>query len=389
MNETVLRTALIGAAGKVAAPCHLNALRMAERVQLVALCDTDRQTLDERAREHGVDKTFDDFRSLLDDPEIDALDVVVPPHLHAEITIAGLQAGKHVYVEKPMARDLGEARAMIDAAERASVQLMVGESYFFHSPHRLARKLVDDGTIGSVLQIRVTLGPWLFNEAESRRLGGMGHDPAWRVDPALSGGGSFPWMMDHGPHLFATARLFGGSNIKRVSALPRTHGFGRESHLGGITGVSWVYENDDVDGHWTYADTAAEAVRWVGFRTEVVGTEGTLLVFGEGGGPAPGFPPAAPVTLFRDGKETDYAIDEGPDRSWISNNSYYDRAHTNTLEHFAGAILDGSDLLYDGRDGMRDLSATLATIKSAIEEVPVSVADVDDRWRAYTRSADA
>ena len=86
----------------------------------------------------------------------------------------------------------------------------------------------------------------MFNEAENERLGGRGHHIAWRYDPTLSGGGDFPWMMDHGPHFFATARLFNGmSAIERVNALPRPPGEGREEHLPGATagrggaGVSW------------------------------------------------------------------------------------------------------------------------------------------------------
>ena len=115
---------------------------------------------------------------------------------------------------------------MIAAAESAGVQLMVGESYVFHGPHRLARRLIDRGEIGTVVQIRQTKGPWVFTEAEQRRLGGRGHDVPWRFDPEKSGGGDFPWMMDHAPHFFATARLFAKRRIRTVSALARDHGYG-------------------------------------------------------------------------------------------------------------------------------------------------------------------
>jgi predicted dehydrogenase len=111
--------------------------------------------------------------------------------------------------------------------------------------------------------------------------------------------------MDHGPHFFATARLFNGMTpIERVNALPRAHGEGRESHLRGVTSVTWMYEGGEADGLWMQADTEPEAGRYVGFHTEVVGTKGSILVFGEGGGSAPGFPQVAPVTLYANGTET-------------------------------------------------------------------------------------
>jgi predicted dehydrogenase len=182
--------------------------------------------------------------------------------------------------------------------------------------------------------------------------------------------GDFPWMMDHGPHFFATARLFNGMTpIERVNALPRAHGEGRESHLRGVTSVTWMYEGGEADGLWMQADTEPEAGRYVGFHTEVVGTKGSILVFGEGGGSAPGFPQVAPVTLYANGTETYFDPEGGEDRSCASNNSYYDRAHGNALRNFACTVLDGMPARYTPEDGIADLTATLA--------------DVPEDWTAY------
>jgi predicted dehydrogenase len=176
--------------------------------------------------------------------------------------------------------------------------------------------------------------------------------------------------MDHGPHFFATARLFNGMTpIERVNALPRAHGEGRESHLRGVTSVTWMYEGGEADGLWMQADTEPEAGRYVGFHTEVVGTKGSILVFGEGGGSAPGFPQVAPVTLYANGAETYFDPEGGEDRSCASNNSYYDRAHGNALRNFACTVLDGMPARYTPEDGIADLTATLA--------------DVPEDWTAY------
>lgn len=384
MPSDRLNIALVGAAGLVAAPAHLNAILTIERMNLAAVCDLDADAVQLLADERGVDKAYSSYEELLADPDIDAVDLATPPFVHAEMAIAAARAGKHVYVEKPMARSLGEARSMVRAAADAGVQLMVGESYAFHGPHLIARNLIEGDAIGEVLQVRQFKAPWVFNEAENERLGGQGHHITWRYDPALSGGGDFPWMMDHGPHFFATARLFNGmTGIERVNALPRPHGEGREAHLRGVTVVTWMYEGGGADGLWMQADNEPGGARYVGFRTEIVGTRGSILVFGEGGGSAPGFPQVPPITLYANGTETHFDPQEGDDRSWTSNNSYYDRAHGNALRNFACTVLDGMPPRYTPEDGLADLTATLATIKSAIDGTPIALADVPEDWTAY------
>ncbi|MCH2126922.1 MAG: Gfo/Idh/MocA family oxidoreductase [Pirellulaceae bacterium] len=378
-----LSIALVGAAGKVAAPCHLNALDAADNLQLTALCDTNEAAIKKLGSRLGIPKVYSQFEQVLEDPSIDAVDIIVPPFLHAPLAIAAAKAGKHVYVEKPMAHSLGEANEMVATAKKANVQLMVGESYYFHGPHQLAHQLIQAGEIGEIVQVRETKAPWVFTDAENRRLNGQGHNVPWRFDPQLSGGGDFPWTFDHGPHLFATARLFGTQNIDRVMALPRQRGYAPEEHRRGIASISWLYEGGDIDGSWLHAEHAPNATPWIGFRTEILGTSGSIRAFGEGGGAAPGYDQVAPVTLFKQGKARDFDLNEGPDRSWYSNNSYYDQAHTTSLSHFAHSILHQTRLRYDGHDGAQDLAATLATIKSAIEGRWVALTDIPEHWTAY------
>ena len=122
-----LKVALVGALGKVAAPCHLNVLRSLPSLELTALCDTDEAGLRQLAQQHEVDQIYTRYDELLADPGIDVVDLVIPPFLHAEMAIAAAQAGKHVYVEKPMALSRGQAQEMVQAAVASSVRLMVGE----------------------------------------------------------------------------------------------------------------------------------------------------------------------------------------------------------------------------------------------------------------------
>ena len=377
-----LKVALVGALGKVAAPCHLNVLRSLPTLVLSAVCDVDEIGLRQLAQEYEVGTIYTRYDEVLADPEIDVVDLVVPPFLHAEMAIAAAQAGKHIYVEKPMAQSRGQALDMIREAAAGAVRLMVGESYYFHAPHRLARNLIRQDEIGEVRQIRQYKQAWLFNQSEHQRLNGCGHDVAWRFDPQLSGGGEFPWIMDHGPHLFATARLFAGSGVQIITALPRDHGVGREHHLRGITAISWTHADGIADGVWSHCETVPEAGPWIGFRTEIQGTKGTLRVFGEGGGAAPGFPQVAPVTLYRQGEIRDFQLTAGSDRSWVSNNSYYDEAHRDTWSHFADAVINDRPLEYDGSSGLEDLTSTLATIQSAVRGCATKVSSITDDWKA-------
>ncbi|MCH8031375.1 MAG: Gfo/Idh/MocA family oxidoreductase, partial [Bacteroidetes bacterium] len=87
MSDT-LRVALIGAAGKVAAPCHLHAWRMVDRGDLVAVCDIDQNAVDGIGDSWGIEKRFTNYEALLEDPGIDAVHIVTPPSLHARMTIA-------------------------------------------------------------------------------------------------------------------------------------------------------------------------------------------------------------------------------------------------------------------------------------------------------------
>jgi predicted dehydrogenase len=389
MGLPKLRVALVGAAGKVAAPCHLNAWRSVRNHDLAAVCDVDRVAVNAIGDQWGIERRFTDYAELLSDPDIDAVDIVTPPFLHAEMTVAAARAGKHVYVEKPMAQSIAEGQRMVSEAAAADVTLMVGESYVFQNSLVRARKLIDNGEIGPVRHVRQTKGPWVMRDEETRRLGGKGHFIPWRIDPRLSGGGPYPWLMDHGAHFFATARyLAGDESIDTVSTLA-VDAAGQYREAGGealqdaVVSVAWRYGDPNIDGAWTRVSTPFAANELVGFRTEVYGEAGMIRVFGEGGGGSAGpvQPPAVELITARG--RTAIELDEAADRVWQSNVNYYDQSHANALQHFVDSSLDRSVPRYDGREGLKDLTATLAALKSAIDGRPIALADVADEWTAY------
>jgi len=391
MSSDRINVALIGATGKVAAPAHLNGLANAPNANLYAVCDLDADRVGELAEQTGA-KAFTSLDELLADPNVDAIDLVTPPFVHAEQTIAAARAGKHVYCEKPMAHSIAEENAMVSAHIEAGTTLMVGESYVFHHPNVAARAVIDQGDIGDVLHIRETKGPWVMRPDEAQRLSGMSHEAnaPWRVDPKLSGGGKFPWIMDHAPHFFATARYFvGGAEVSSVTAHSQI-GFTASERVSGtgaptgqaITSVAWSFENG-IDSAWSQIESDGGAVDQVGFVTTVNGTKGTLVVYGEGGGAGTGMAQPPAVVMHRDGKTR--VIDEGNsgDRVWQSNNSYYDASHQAAIEHWVDSVAAGVPVRYSGVDGRAELAATLATIMSAEERRSIVPADVPADWTAY------
>lgn len=125
-------------------------------------------------------KAYNDYRDLLADPDVDLVDVCLPTDQHETVTIDALKAGKHVLVEKPIAIALDAADRMLDAADKAGRQLMVGQVLPFFTEFRWARDAVASGEYGKLLAAsfrRVITPPtWSKEMKDFRKLGGWGID---------------------------------------------------------------------------------------------------------------------------------------------------------------------------------------------------------------------
>lgn len=106
------------------------------------------------AKSLGIPKSYGSYEDLLADPDIEAVYIPLPNHLHAEWTMAAAAAGKHVLCEKPLAPSSADARRMIDACEQAGVKLMEAFMYRLHPLWKEVRRLVDAGSIGELLAIQ-------------------------------------------------------------------------------------------------------------------------------------------------------------------------------------------------------------------------------------------
>ena len=161
------------------------ALYQAAGSSLVAVMRRDRAKAEDFARRHGAKRAYDNADALLADPDVDAVYIATPPHLHCAQTLAAARAGKHVLVEKPMALNAAECDAMIAACRDAGVYLHVAYYRRFWPKFVEAKRLIHEGAIGRVLGARLQMCAMTSGAA------------GWRTDPALSGGGHF---VDVGSH---------------------------------------------------------------------------------------------------------------------------------------------------------------------------------------------
>ena len=120
------------------------------RVGKVVLCDVDEVRLAERTAELAIDGTTTDWHTLIDRDDLHVISVASPDHLHAEMAVAALDAGKHVLCEKPMTGTLSEARAVIRAVEQSGKKLMVNNILRLFARFQYVKQIVDAGELGHI-----------------------------------------------------------------------------------------------------------------------------------------------------------------------------------------------------------------------------------------------
>ncbi len=147
-----LRLGLLGAA-RISPKAVCAPAKVVAGVTLQGVAARDRQRASLFAEEHGVEEVFDSYESLIESDRIDLVYNPLPINRHAEWTIRALEAGKHVLCEKPFAMNAGEAKAMLDAAERSGKRVIEAFHYRYHPAFQQCLQWILDGVIGEVRQI--------------------------------------------------------------------------------------------------------------------------------------------------------------------------------------------------------------------------------------------
>ncbi|MBQ18992.1 MAG: hypothetical protein CMJ65_17940 [Planctomycetaceae bacterium] len=132
---------------------HCEALAAIPHVELAAVCTRTPSRLEEVATRFGVEARYTDYRQLLANPQIDAVSIVTMWDQHVEPTLAALAAGKHVFLEKPMASSVADCQAIVDAARAGESAFMVGHICRFNPRYAAAKQEIADGGIGRILSM--------------------------------------------------------------------------------------------------------------------------------------------------------------------------------------------------------------------------------------------
>lgn len=203
---TPLKVGILGAGGITNS--HLPAyLEHPDRVQLTAVCDIDEPRAQALAKKAGIETVYTDLDQMLREGDIDAVDNCTFHPQHAPLTIAVAKAGKHVIVEKPMARSVQECRDMITAADKAGVTLMVAQDLRYTPEAVAVKRFIDEGKLGELLSVRTHL-----LTPRALRIGRRNLD---RYADAKQGGGI---LMSVQVHHIDLLRYYAG-NVKRLTAV--------------------------------------------------------------------------------------------------------------------------------------------------------------------------
>ena len=197
------------------------------RIRFVAVCTAHEETARKAAEQGGFERWTTDYRRLIDDPEVQVVHVCTPNDSHRELCVAALQAGKHVYCDKPLARDVAEAEAIVAAADRAgqgTKHQMAFQNRFLPATLR-AKQLMEEGFVGRLFGYRAAYLHAGYIEAD--------RPMSWRLDAAAAGGGA---LFDLGSHIIDLMRHLAGE-IVRVSARCKTFTTERPKRGGGMARV--------------------------------------------------------------------------------------------------------------------------------------------------------
>ncbi len=341
MSDRTVRVGLVGC-GNIGARAHLPTCTQIPEAEVVAVCDI----VEERARaaaERSGATAYTDYCQLLEHQDVDVAIIALPNDLHAEASIAAAETGKHVLCEKPMALTLEEADAMIEAAKKTGVKMMVGQTRHFDHRYVSIKEQLDAGMVGRLVFIRHSARQFLPFPPD-----------AWQWDPQR-GGGVFLNISIHATDLL---RWFFGEDAVEVFAVAKSvreaaraagsydHAFITCQFEGGGVGFvepSWVYPGDF--GGTLYA------------QLDVVGTAGKVQYADKDTNPMLIYTTEKGHELpryFEFMSTTEYAFDE-------------------EIRHFARCILDDQEPAVSLQHARAALEMTLAAQRSAETGQPVQL----------------
>jgi myo-inositol 2-dehydrogenase / D-chiro-inositol 1-dehydrogenase len=349
-SKDAVRLGIIGC-GRGTVVHHLPALARVPEIKVVAIADLDAARLKKTADRFDIPQRFEDYRTMISEASIEAAAIVTPTASHLEIGTAVLRAGKHLFMEKPLALTLEECDRLIAEAGRASCKALVGMNNRWHRLILQARNLIRSGTLGEPNGIHSTYTH--RHPVESA--------PAWHKDRNIGGGVLF----NDGVHHFDLWRFLLDTEVKEIF----THS------------KSSQYLDDDTCAVSASLDNGMVAGALFSFSTN---PDSELEVFGEAG--------KLWISLYRfDGlrfsASTSYPGSIKTRLNMMANTlgaipraltafrsgGYFDATYEMLWRHFAECIRKNRSPMCTLEDGRRALEITLAALRSGQTHAPVSI----------------
>jgi myo-inositol 2-dehydrogenase/D-chiro-inositol 1-dehydrogenase len=350
VSNTPVRLGIIGC-GNVTENRHLPAIESVHDLQVVALADIDHERLNRVADRFGVENRYVDYGALLADPDVTAVAVCAPMQWHGEMAIAALDAGKHVFVEKPLAPSLDEAETLVARAAESPCKVMVGYNLRWHRLVRQAREMIQQGKLG-----RIELAVATFTSGTRYKRDIL----EWKKRRALGGG----VLMEFATHYFDLWRFLLDTEVEEVFATTRSD------------------EWDDVSG--TLTARLTDGVLATAYFSEWTSERNEVHIYGQAG--------SLHLSLYRfDGLEfVPLFTAPGQIRGRLSRGAQslrhlpmatahfrrggdYYASFIGQWRHFAGSIREDVPMECTLHDGRRALQVALAAAQSASTGEPVRV----------------
>ncbi|UNK20321.1 Gfo/Idh/MocA family oxidoreductase [Paenibacillus sp. N3/727] len=327
-----LKWGILGCAS-IAKRAVIPGLQQSKFNEVSAIASRDIDKSKSTAEEFNISKAYGSYEALLEDPDIDAVYIPLPNHLHKEWSIRAAEAGKHILCEKPLALTASEAAEMAEAAAKAGVILSEAFMYRYHPRYDMIKDLLNSGSIG---QIRAIHSSFTFNNAADAQ------NVRYRKD---WGGGS---IYDVGCYPIHAARLLLDQEPEAVTVQ-----------------AFFSSEHDDVDmmasGLIEFGNAVSltfDCGMWAAFRNplEVLGTEGSIEV------------PHA------------YTIPSGGDHFYLNKNGERQQitvtkanAYSEQGDHLADVILNNVPLRFGTEDAISNMKVIDACLLSARERIRVTL----------------
>ncbi len=353
----------VGVIGCGAGTFHLEGYLEEPRSTVVALAGLDTDRCKQLAKRFEIPHIYGDYKDLLAQEDIQAVSVVVPNYLHLPVTLAALEAGKHVLVEKPLARTVAEGELMVQAAEQANLVLAIAFNRRARHDMELVKAQVERGELGRIYYAKAF---WM------RRVGipGLG---SWFTSKELAGGGP---LIDLGVHVLDMALWLMG-NPKVVTASAATYAELGPRGKGNWPGSRFTvhpdakFEVEDLavallrmeDGSTLHLETA-----WAAY-TGMTDEFGVSLFGNKGGAEIHVKDYAQANTLKFFGDYGDTAVDCAPRLQTR-------HGHAEIIKRFVLSVLDGAPASPSGAEGLDRVRLIEAIYRSAAERREVTIAGI-------------